>query len=69
MPRPCSICVHPEREAINKALVVNEPLRDIAGRYGTSKSSLERHKDEHLPVKLAKAHAAKETRLADDLLA
>ena len=68
MPRTCTICTHPEREAINKALVASEPLRDIAGRYGTSKSSLERHKDEHLPAIMVKSEQAKETALADDLL-
>ncbi len=69
MPRTCTICTHPEREAINQALVANEPFRLIAERFGTSAAALTRHKAEHLPVKLAKAHAAKETRLADDLLA
>ena len=68
MPRTCTICTHPEREDINRALVANEPLRDIAGRFGTSKSSLERHKDEHLPALMVKLQEAKEMALADDLL-
>jgi hypothetical protein len=40
----------------------------IAERTGTSATALTRHKAEHLPAKLAKAHEAKETALADDLL-
>ena len=68
MPRVCTICTHPEREAINAALIANEPYRLIAERTGTSATALTRHKAEHLPVKLAKAHEAKETALADDLL-
>ncbi len=68
MPRTCTICTHDQRNAINAALVRNEPLRDIAGRYGTSKSSLERHKAEHLPAKLAKAHEANEVAHARTLL-
>ncbi len=68
MPRTCSACTSEHRESINRALVANEPLRDIAGRYGTSKSSLERHKAEHLPAIMVKSQAAKETALAGDLL-
>src|SRR5215210_127365 len=68
MPRACTICQHPEREAINKALVANEPFRHIAARFGTSTSALQRHKDEHLPAVMVKSEQAKETVLADDLL-
>ena len=69
MPRVCTCCTHPERQAIDKALVANESYRNIAERFGTSVGALTRHKAEHLPVKLAKAQAAKETAFADDLLA
>ncbi len=69
MPRTCSCCQHPEREAINKALVANEPFRHIAARFGTSTGALQRHKDEHLPATMVKSQAAKETAHADDLLA
>ncbi len=69
MPRSCSACVHSECEAINAALVANEPYRTIADRYGLSHQALMRHKAEHLPASLAKATDAKETALADDLLA
>ena len=68
MPRKCSICSHPDVEGINEALVVGETLRDIAGRFGISKSSLARHKDAHLPAHLAKAQDAEEAAQADDLL-
>jgi len=68
MPRVCSICRHPEKPAINAALIANEPYRLIAERYGTSPAALTRHKAEHLPASLAKAEEAKETALADDLL-
>jgi hypothetical protein len=68
MPRVCSICRHPEKPAINAALIANEPYRFIAERYGTSPAALTRHKAEHLPATLAKAEEAKETALADDLL-
>lgn len=48
--------------------MAGEPLRDIAGRFGISKSSLARHKDAHLPAYLAKAQDAEEVAHADDLL-
>ncbi len=69
MPRVCTICTHYEKPAINAALVAGEPFRIIADRYGLSHQALMRHKADHLPVALSKAHEAKETALADDLLA
>lgn len=69
MPRPCSICVHDKRNAINAALIAGEPFRLIAERYGTSAAALTRHKAEHLPAKLAKAHEAKEAVAGSTLLA
>ena len=68
MPRTCTVCAHPERAAIDRALVQGVPLRDIAGRYDLSKSAVERHQADHLPVLLVKAHDAEETARADDLL-
>jgi hypothetical protein len=56
MPQSCSICIHPQRTEIEKALVAGEPLRDIAGRCPVSRSALHRHKQEHLPGHLLKAH-------------
>jgi hypothetical protein len=47
MPRPCSLCQHPEREAIDQALAVKEPYRIIAERFGTSPAALHRHQQRH----------------------
>ncbi len=69
MPRVCTICTHPEREAINQALVAGEPYRVIAQRFAASPDAVYRHKIDHIPPALAKATEAKETALADDLLA
>jgi hypothetical protein len=69
MPQICTICRHPERDTINAALIAGDPFRNIAERTGTSVGALTRHKAEHLPATLAKATEAKETALADDLLA
>ena len=69
MPRVCTICVHPQRVAIDKALVAGEPYRGIARQFRVSEDALPRHKADHLPRKLALAKDAQETAQADDLLA
>jgi hypothetical protein len=69
MPRSCTICVHPERAAIDKALVGGEPFRHIAARFDTSTAALQRHKAEHLPATLVQAKAAQETSDAVDVMA
>jgi hypothetical protein len=56
MPQTCSVCISPQRAEIEKALVAGEALRDIAGRCPISRSALHRHKRDHLPAHLAKAH-------------
>jgi hypothetical protein len=42
--RTCSICTHAEREKIDRALIDGESERGIAGRFGLSKSAVDRHK-------------------------
>ncbi|WP_322508018.1 hypothetical protein [Anaerolinea sp.] len=68
MPRTCTICNHAERQAIDKALLDGEPLRNIAQRFGTSTTALVRHKAAHLPQTLSKAKEAVQVAHADDLL-
>ena len=69
MPRPCTICQHPERTAIDTALVRGEPARALASRYGTvSRMAFWRHREDHLPAALAQAREAAEVARADDLL-
>lgn len=68
MARVCTVCNHPDREAIDKALVDGAAYRDIAGRYGLSKSSVERHKAEHIPAAMAKAKEAADVVHGDNLL-
>jgi hypothetical protein len=65
--RPCSVCRHAERPAIDSALVSGEPFRDIARRYATSKDALSRHR-EHLARGLVLAREAENATRADDLL-
>lgn len=69
MPRLCSVCSHPERAEIEKALVTRfDSFRTIANRFGLSKAALIRHKAEHLPGHLLKAKELAEIASADDLL-
>ncbi len=70
MSRTCSICTHPRREEIDKAIVAGVPFRKIAQDFGVSRSSVDRHqKNGHIPEELAKATKAKEVAQADTLLA
>jgi len=74
MARTCTICSHPQREAIDQALVAGVSLPGLAARYSTIDSTvgrmaLQRHATSHLPATLAQASAAAAVAHADDLLA
>jgi hypothetical protein len=69
VPRVCTICTHPDRPAIDQALVNHRPYRDIARHFAVSKDAAVRHHDDHLPETLTKAKAAEDVAHADDLLA
>src|ERR671913_1931176 len=68
MPRSCTICEHPERGAIDEALVGGASNRSAASLYDVSEAAVRRHKANHLPAKLVMAQAAEEVAQADDLL-
>jgi len=69
MARPCSICNHDSREAIDKALIEGRSLSGIVAEYsGITKTSLFRHKESHLPALLTKAKEVVEVAQADNLL-
>lgn len=69
MPRACTICAHPDRDALEAAMVDGEPNRRIAAHYTVSEQAVRRHKADHLPEHLAKAHEVEEAADADTLLA
>jgi len=57
--RTCTVCSHPERQTIDKALVaVTSPYRTIADRYGLSHQALIRHKADHLLAEIVAAWQA-----------
>ena len=67
MARVCTICVHPDRAAIESALVEGLPYRDMARRFALPKDATARHKSDHLPAALGVAREAKDVARADDL--
>jgi hypothetical protein len=68
LPRSCTICEHPEREAIDRALVSDSSNLSVSSLYDVSEAAVRRHKANHLPAKLVMAQAAEEVAQADDLL-
>src|SRR4051812_32973538 len=67
MPQTCTVCRHEERAQIDTALIENEPLRNIAERFGLTPTSLHRHK-QHLSTELIMAKQAYEVAQATTLL-
>jgi hypothetical protein len=68
MPRSCTVCVHPKREEIDRALVGETSNLSVSSLFGVSESAARRHKANHLPAKLVMARAAEEVAQADSLL-
>ena len=68
MARSCTICEHPDREAIDRALVGDASNLSVSSLFGVSESAVRRHKANHLPAKLVMAQAAEEVAQADTLL-
>lgn len=56
MPRVCSICTHPQRVAIDRALTeMSGSNRRIASQYDVSERAIRDHKANHLKVRMLKA--------------
>ena len=67
MPRRCSVCTHPERPAIDRALVAGESVPALSAQTGVSQDALKRHRQGHLPVALLQRQALAEARGVVDL--
>ena len=48
MPRACTICVHPDRLFIDRALAVGTPMSQLSWVYGASPDAMQRHRRGHL---------------------
>lgn len=68
MPRTCTICGHPERSDIDKALIRRVPYREITRRFGVGKDALSRHLHDHIAPAVAKIRDAEEAREALDVV-
>jgi hypothetical protein len=68
MPRTCTVCHHRDRESIERSLLSGESYRHIATRFDTSTGALQRHRADHLPVSLTKAHEVRQIARADALI-
>ena len=66
MPMTCSICKHPQRKAIDAELLGGASYRDVAGRYGCSKTAVNRHM-EHIREAVHQAHEAQALDIAKQL--
>lgn len=54
MSRPCTVCAHPDKRKIDKALVAGQSLTHLASVYGITVSALFRHRKQHLATLLKK---------------
>ena len=68
MPRTCTVCEHPRREEIDRALVAGDANTKLSSVFAVSEQALRRHTGSHLPAKLVMAQEAAEVAQADDLL-
>jgi hypothetical protein len=69
MSKPCRICTHPEREAIDQAIISDVPYRSITEQYGVSNGSIARHKEAgHISQALIQANEVREITRSADLL-
>jgi hypothetical protein len=65
----CSVCTHPKRGEIDRALVEGASPAKIAARYRKfSDDTIRRHADGHLPARLAQAAEVRETTDASETL-
>ncbi len=56
MPRVCTVCTHPQRPEIDRALTeMSDSNRRIASQYDVSERAIRDHKANHLKVRMLKA--------------
>lgn len=75
MGRTCTICVHPERDAIDHAIVSGTSYRNVRERWHVSLSSISRHRRDHISPALValraqqdEAHTASLLERVEDLI-
>jgi len=68
MPRTCTVCVHQDREAIERALVAGASAQKVSALFRVSPDAVQRHRAEHLPAAVRQARTDAEERQALDVL-
>jgi len=68
MPRVCTVCDSPNREAIDRELVAGRSMRQIALRHAVGEYAVSRHRDNHLSAALVAVVRNSEGRRARSLL-
>jgi len=68
MPRECSVCQSPSRDAVDKAIVGGGSYRGVARRFNLGHDSVRRHADAHITPALKKVAAQRDTTHATTLL-
>lgn len=68
MANKSKVLSHPNKSDIDRALAARESYRDIATRFGVSKSVIARYAQKHFPAELAVAREIKRVANADDIL-
>ncbi len=68
MARRCSVCTHPQRGAIDLALVAGASRNGLATAYGLAETSLRRHEAAHLPAAMVRGEEAREEARALDVI-
>lgn len=62
MSRACTVCVSPNRSAIDDALVAGRSQADIASDHSVSEAAIQRHRKAHLSPALVAVQARREER-------
>ncbi len=60
MPRTCTICSHPQRDAIDQAIVTGMANRPIASQFQVGYKAVERHAAGHIKQAIKQSQVAKE---------
>ncbi len=58
MPRTCTICIHPDRLLIDRALVVGTPMSELSWMRDASPDAMQRHRMRHLAPEVTAAIVA-----------
>lgn len=68
MPKPCPICTHPKRLAIDREIISGTSILKISRKYGQKQDPLYQHAKNHLSRQLVQAYEKKALSESMDLL-